>query len=231
MENNTENGINYAHVDALLKAADQRYKYTVDGQQLVTQGHFIVVYDGKMDLSEFEERPVEILWGKLQSDFSKTSSGSYGKTYLETGDNLHVHVAYGIVFREAFARCFPGAVFFKAPSLDKTHGLGVTMRGELVAGLMGMRDTAIGSLPVEATDAEVFAPFACEENGYYLTEDDGLGQRVADLEEELEGEYLELKRLEDELGRCEKAIDQIKINLASLRKERAARHATEQPNA
>ncbi len=229
MENNT--GINYAHVNALLKAADQKYKYTVDGQQLVTQGHFILAYDGKMDLSEFKEMDGGSIWKKLQSDFSTVSSGSHGKTHLETSDSSHVRIAHGVVFREAFARCFPGAVFFKANSLDKKYGIGVVVDKKLVAGIMGMQRTETSPLPVEATDAEAFAPFACEANNYYLTEDDGLSQRVADLEGELEDVHESLRVAEGKMNECAEIIKEIESNIESLRKERAARHATEQPNA
>lgn len=203
--------MNYEHLASTF-GSGVAYAYRVDGERIVTNGHiaFIAPEDFAPKAKEYKRL------GELWEKHSKSTPAPIplGKC-IGDGTSIQRKIGKEIV-QERFVRCFGDDVTWTAaPAPDQT--LLVHRNGDLIGLVMPMkRETQVGTLWTKpATDQQVFAPYACQENGWYLIDGPMMDLRIEDAEEALNQTIERRESLEDEETLC-------RSELKSLRAARAA---------
>ena len=199
--------MNYQHIDALLRWSHSAKHADLNGRKLVTQGYFACEYESFNGESEHYPKLSESWekWAKRGANPAKVGDCfAVGEFFYRSIGNAFVN--------EAYLRCFLAeGVTFTTTAKDK-EVLIHSASGEFVGALMPVRYEAKGETIPDPTDAQVFAHFSSEENGFYLASDKELCKQLIEWEAELDEK-------EDELYSLQSHIETLERNIKSGREK------------
>lgn len=180
--------MNTKHIKALLDSAHTLSQACVNGQAIISNGHFAVVTDSlPEDNVPKNTEALTAAWkGWLLDPAILIITGGCYKTdkYIvrKIGDNY---------VNEAYFRAFSGDsgdIAFAKPYKQSQHGplgaIRVYQADKLIGAIMPIQVHESFS-PCDPTDKEVFESFACEANGYYLADDKVLLREIIELQKQL----------------------------------------------
>jgi hypothetical protein len=180
--------MNLDHLKAILATGHSASKsFVIDGKLVATNGHIAVVVPDDFDLEDKAFDKLEPVWRKaLANESHPVELGEVGKPnpkywYRKIGPCM---------VNETFVRALGSECEWSVSAHDKP--LVVRSGGVVVAVVMPVRTTDLTSC-VEPTDEDLFAPLACEANGFYLISNPEIKERIADRQKELDG-------VEDRIG-------------------------------
>jgi hypothetical protein len=205
--------MNWKHIEAMLKGSGRFQWAVVDGQHLVTNGHFAVVR-GEVTIPEKGEAcaPLEKLWRNYY--VTKLGAAEVGGLVL-VGEAQYLRKVGPEWIEEAYFRCFPGAKWFVGPK----HCLLAAVDGVTVVALvmpLKQEDEERPIIPEGISDAQVFARFSAEENGWYLLSEDKLASEIGDLLFSISDKEYKITDLENEIDSARREIE----SLERLQRER-----------
>ncbi len=220
----TNDGINYAHVDALLQAAGGGLvKVSVPDRflNLTSQGHFVIDYRGS---SEFEGIPHDNLlkiWDRAILDASRDHQiGKPSQLYIDsTRSKTYYYRRIGnTAIDERYFRIFPDRSRFFIPE-NKAHPIAVAFEGRLIGAAMPLSSLDNCTFAAEPiSDEDVFRPSACDANGYYLFTD---GRRISERRAKEE----ELRDLKKDRADCKSRLAELDSEIETMEREIEAIHA------
>jgi len=193
--------MNLAHIHAVMKTGRRIMKATIGAGTLCSNGHILCRLDPLEGAEEYHK--IAELWHKhLAEPVTAAVVGG-----LVRGGLNHVRHVGAAWINEAFFRCFDGdGVTWTVTAEDKpvlAHSNGI-----LIGLVMPMRYYNDGIVVREASDAQVFAPFAREANDYYLVDDKALRREITALEIELETAEEAALYASEQVDRIERQLEQ-----------------------
>ena len=204
------------HVKALI-AGRPLYTCEMDGKRLISDGHFAFILpdDAGIDVARArDKRDLSALWKKWETfDLlpPENPEACYGEDRTLSRRIGKVYVA------ERYFRCFEPAATWHVARPVNAQPVYVFLDGVVVGLVMPRRKDVPGIAVAELTDEQVFAPFACHENDWYLVSDKVLAERIEAAESERERAE---EAIEEAEGRLEDANNELR-SIRDLRRRKA----------
>lgn len=216
--------MNAKHIEAIIKHASFVVRST-GNPPLISDGHFLVEAPDGMDISAHKEggKRVDALWESCShSDGRLLEIGGVCRVGIYTARTIGDRLIQEIYFRSV------GPAQWTAIKHNGDECLIAKDDGVLIGVVMPIKQFADEATLVaeELTDQRVFAPIACEANGWYLQDGPDIENLLHDVEEKLNDAQARVERLEDELVDARAERDAAERDRSSLRKLLKAKEAT-----
>lgn len=178
-------------------------------QHILTNGHmaFVVPADSPLLENARDFPKAATLWAKLS--VIPAEPQPVGDIYVD-GPNYWRKIG-GLKISERYFRCFDGPGVTWMPSTDRAL---VHQDGELVGIIMRCKDGNEILCLQPVSDWDVFGPFACADNNWYLINEVTLRRRLADAQRQR-------RNAKDRLEEAQADVDDLSVDIRSLEKRLA----------
>ncbi len=188
--------MNWNHVNAMCKFSGILRVAEVDGVKLASDGHMLfIVGDGFTEPPNKKEHPpMEKMWREWSLIEPQPSVPSSC-----TGEGKVIGRMIGDAFvAERYIRCFDQFATFTSRNVKDP--VLVHLDGVLVGGIMPMSKPSEKRIAKEVTDSDVFGPYACAENDWYLIDAAAIEDRLNHAEREARNARERIEEAENELA-------------------------------
>jgi len=199
--------VNYQHLEAVCKGATLRTAKYGD-QRLLTEGHIAFALADEFTVGDTKEFPkLADLWRKALAVEVKPA-----KIGMCFGEGRQIARSVGNVWiAERFIRCF--GLFATWTLFD---GMVAVHNGVLLGVVMPIKPVMGEPACGDITDADVFGPWACEENGWYLVDAKAIRNLLEEAEDSLDTAQEKLNEAESEVAEAEREVDSLRDRLEVL---------------
>lgn len=214
-------GMNWNHIDAMLRGTGRFQWSELDGGILFTNGNMAVAKGESTIIATGESYPP---LAKLWKDFTCHMTGDAQVGTLARFGRTNLWRSIGVEWiDEAYFRCFPGARWMAGPK-RAVIPLG---EGDSPVGIvMPLRvDAKDRFTPVDGiSDAEVFSRFSSERNDYYAMTQEKIAREISDLQASISNNKDRITEIESEIDgdrrsitRLERLADERNLHVEPLR--------------
>ena len=208
--------MNWKHIQSCMKPSYTLSSATVNGQQILTDGHVMFLFNGEFACPEIAEKrreyePMAKLWVKLQS--IPCNPASIGKCMLAI--DKHIRQIGEIFIAERYYRCF-GSEFTYTTGKPK-DAIAIHLNGKLIGAVMPMRVDLASECKTLPSDEEVFAPYADAENNFYLVTAERLKEMLESANNKLGTAEYQLDEAQAEVDECQTEVNSLRKRLKSMR--------------
>ena len=215
--------VNFKHIEASCKG-EWLHSAKHGETRLLTNGHIMFPFTGEFEIpADVRDLPKAAeLWA--ESLAKKPEPVEIGGLFDE---GQHLCRKVGEVFvAERYMRCFgEGVTWTPTGKFDKP--VLVHRDGELVGVVIGMKYAGKPNTDPEPTDVEVFAPFAGDENAWYLVDAKRLQSKLGQAREEMDELRDRLDEAQQDYDSASREVASLRARLAALGKPKAAESETE----